>query len=264
MYLTLLPVSVDTVNRGFGREGGKEGLYEYARRMETPPSVLPKKKSDKKPAGETPPMAIIDQTPKMYIGGKQVRPDGGYSRTIYSYRDGKPDQPIGEVGEGNRKDIRNAVEAAHKATSWTTTSAHNRAQVLYFIAENLSRRKTEFGKRLMHMISCTEDQAQKEVQQAIDCIFRYAALADKYDGQVHATPYHNVTFAMPDALGVMGIVCPKDFPLMGFLSTVMPAIAMGNRVVVIPSQGSSIVSDRFLSDPGYIRCSWWYCKYYYR
>jgi hypothetical protein len=72
----------------------------------------------------------------MYIGGKQARPDSGYSQPVYSPK-GKL---LGHVGIGNRKDIRNAVEAAHAAKSWAKTTAYNRAQVLYFIAENLSAR----------------------------------------------------------------------------------------------------------------------------
>jgi aldehyde dehydrogenase (NAD+) len=47
----------------------------------------------------------------MYVGGKQARPDGGYSQPVYSKR-GKL---LGHAGIGNRKDIRNAVEAARGA-----------------------------------------------------------------------------------------------------------------------------------------------------
>src|SRR5690606_31823711 len=86
----------------------------------------------------------LDQTAKMYIGGKQARPDSGYNRPVFG-PDGKL---VGEVGEGNRKDIRNAVEKARSALSWGTTAAHSRAQVLYFLAENLDYRRDEFAARL--------------------------------------------------------------------------------------------------------------------
>ena len=55
----------------------------------------------------------IDRTYKLYIGGKQKRPDANYSRTILN-KDGKI---LGQVGDGNRKDIRDAVEAANAALS---------------------------------------------------------------------------------------------------------------------------------------------------
>jgi hypothetical protein len=74
----------------------------------------------------------IDRTPKMYIGGKQKRPDGEYSRTVY----GPNRSVVGQVAEGNRKDVRNAVEAAHAAAAgWGKRAAHNRAQICYYIAE---------------------------------------------------------------------------------------------------------------------------------
>jgi aldehyde dehydrogenase (NAD+) len=141
---------------------------------------------------------------------------------------------IGEVGHGNRKDIRNAVEAAHKAAGWARATAHNRAQVLYYLAENLAARADEFGRRLAES-SGDPVAAAREVDLTIDRIYTYAAWADKYDGRVHHTPYRNVTLAMPEPIGVMGVFCPDDSPLLGFVSTVLPAVAMGNTVVAVPS-----------------------------
>jgi aldehyde dehydrogenase (NAD+) len=221
---------------GFGREGGKEGLWEYVKPKweeefsETPPSLASASASTPKSSpSSTPP---IDRTAKMYIGGRQVRPDGGYSTQI---RDPQG-QLIGEVGAGNRKDIRNAVEAAHAAASWTNATAHNRAQVLYYIAENLAVRADEFAARISQMTGVEPTTAQKEVDCSIKRLYTYAALADKYDGQVHHTPFRNVTLAMPEPLGVMGILCPREVALLGFISTVIPAIAMGNRVIAVPSE----------------------------
>lgn len=221
---------------GFGREGGKEGLWEYVKPKweeefsETPPSLASASAST--PQSSPFSMPPIDRTAKMYIGGRQVRPDGGYSIQIHDPQG----QLIGEVGAGNRKDIRNAVEAAHAATSWTNATAHNRAQVLYYIAENLAVRAGEFAARISQMTGVEPTTAQKEVDCSIKRLYTYAALADKYDGQVHHTPFRNVTLAMPEPLGVMGIICPPEVALLGFISTVVPAIAIGNRVIAVPSE----------------------------
>jgi aldehyde dehydrogenase (NAD+) len=229
---------------GYGREGGKEGLYEYVKyRAEsefkndapklkiTEPSS---KKSDKT-------LPNIDRTPKLYIGGKQARPDGGNSLTIKDMFGNN----ISEVPKGNRKDIRNAVEAAHAGTSWASMTGHGRAQVLYYIAENLSARADEFASRIEQMTNVSPSDAAKEVQASIERIYSYAAWADKYDGQVHHTTQRNVTLAMPERVGVIGIVCPDVSPLLGFVSTVIPAIAMGNCVVVIPSETSPLSATDF-------------------
>ena len=142
---------------GFGREGGREGIYEYLkpkawslRKQRTKPSAMSVFHND--PGLELPP---IDRTPKLFIGGKQVRPDGNYARAVLSPK-GKR---LGEVGEGNRKDIRNAVVAARSAEAWSKATAHNRAQILYYLAENLSARSDEFAARIAAM---TGDPCQGE------------------------------------------------------------------------------------------------------
>lgn len=224
---------------GFGREGGKEGLYEYLKLKTDEVHVAPKKivaAHNGKQVAAVSGIPTIDRTAKMYIGGKQVRPDSGYSMTIK----GANGKAIAEVGQGNRKDIRNAVEAAHAAESWSGMTGHARAQVLFYLAENLAVREEEFANRLIQLRGVTKAEAQKEVSLSIQKIYTFAAYADKYDGNVHHTTTRNVTLAMPEALGVVGIVCPDHSPLLGFISTVIPAIAMGNRVIVVPSETSPL------------------------
>ena len=221
---------------GFGREGGKEGLYEYMKpKVEaefTATPILPKAVKAKSQGKSEKNQGNIDRTTKLYIGGKQARPDGGYSIEIKNTFG----ENIGEVSEGNRKDIRNAVEAAHAEKSWGSMTGHARAQVLYYIAENLAIRADEFAQRIVEMTNQSLESANDEVEKSIERIYTYAAFADKYDGAAHSTVQRMVTLAMPEAIGVMGIVCPDENPLLGFISTVIPAIAMGNRVVVIPSE----------------------------
>jgi len=231
---------------GFGREGGKEGIYEYltpswlkdASELADANNAADTIASDV-PTGHS--ALTIDRTAKLYIGGKQARPDGGYSYAVVS-----PEGTyVGDASDGNRKDIRNAVEAARKASPWTKATAHNRAQVLYFVAENLAARANEFADRLAAMTASKPKQATKEVETSIERLFYYAAWADKYDGQVHHTPVRNVTLAMPEAIGVMGVVCNDDAPLLQFISLLAPAVAMGNRTVIVPSQRYPLAATDF-------------------
>ena len=172
----------------------------------------------------------IDRTLKFYIGGKQVRPDGGNSIPALNF-----DGSISAwVGQGNRKDIRNAVEAARKANGWATKTAHLRAQVLYFFAENLTVRKDEFIKRLMETCGVKKPEATAEFNATVSRIFSYAAWADKFDGAAHDAPYRGVTLALPEPIGIIGLVAPDHQPLLAAISLIAPAIAMGNRVVYIP------------------------------
>ena len=225
---------------GYGREGGREGMLEYltprwlralpAARETAAHIAVPDEDNSITPAGTS-----IDRTVKQYIGGKQARPDSGYSFPVY----GREGQLLGEAPLGNRKDIRNAVEAARNASGWGRTTGHARAQVIYYIAENMIQRRDEIAHRLAAAVG--EEQAAVETDLSIQRIFSYAAWADKYDGAVHHPPGRNITIAMPEAVGAIGILAPSEAPLLGLLSLVLPAIAVGNTVVAVPSERYPLV-----------------------
>ena len=224
---------------GYGREGGREGLFEYLESKwfkhasKLSPSAAPAPPEPSQPPTSTP---AIDRTVKLYIGGKQARPDSGYSMEVRS-GDGRL---LGEASLGNRKDIRNAVEAARKAAGWAKATAHNRAQVLYYCAENLGLRRAEIIQRLAAKVGAK--QAAQEVDLGIERIFSYAAWADKFDGAVHNPPFRNIAIAMNEPIGTVGVICPADAPLLGFLSLVMPLLATGNTVVAIPSENYPLIT----------------------
>jgi aldehyde dehydrogenase (NAD+) len=245
---------------GFGREGGREGMWEYlvqgrgsmvggrgavrgASRRSMPQraegahlrSTLNAQDSKLPP---------IDRTPKLFIGGKQARPDQGYTRRVLS----PSGVLVGESPEGNRKDIRNAVEAAHAAAKgWGRATGHNRGQILYYIGENLSARADEFAERIAEMTECGAKRAKQEVETSIARLFTYGAWADKYDGAVHSVPIRGVAIAMNEPIGVIGIACPDEYPLLGMLSLAAPAIATGNTTIVIPSPSSPLAATDFYS-----------------
>ena len=219
---------------GFGREGGWEGLGSY-----TKPKTASKPLKPLKPfAGSGSPVADIDRTAKLYIGGKQARPDGGYSTAIH----GPKGALLGHASLANRKDVRNAVEAANAAKGWARTTGHNRAQILYYIAENLSARAPEFAARLREL---TGQRGEAEVEAAIRRLFTYAAWADKFDGQVHSVPIRGVALAMRESVGTIAALCPDEAPLLGLISVMAPAIAMGNRTILVASEPYPLVTTDF-------------------
>jgi len=233
---------------GYGREGGREGLLEYLepKWFKHAPKLAPEKSPlPANSAGSGAPIfdedygtktPAIDRTVKLYIGGKQARPDSGYSMEVRSPDGGL----LGEAPLGNRKDIRNAVEAARKAEAWSKATAHTRAQVLYYCAENLAQRRDEVAHRLTQAVG--EKQAVSEIEVGIQRIFSYAAWADKFDGAVHSPPFRNIAIAMNEPIGTVGVICPSEFPLLGFLSLVMPLLAMGNTVIAVPSERYPLIA----------------------
>src|SRR5690606_21099779 len=224
---------------GFGREGGREGMAEY---LAWPKSRSQPIKPYDHPGGALQRNEVedgfIDRTPKMFIGGKQGRPDGDYSVAVLD----KKGKQIGESGVGNRKDIRDAVSAARGAKAWASATAYNRAQVLYFLAENLSVRATEFAARLVQLTGVSAKAAKAEVEASIERIFAAAGMADKVEGTVHTPPARAVTLALHEPVGVLGIVAPDEQPLLGLIGMLAPALAMGNAVVAVPSARAPLVA----------------------
>lgn len=220
---------------GFGREGGWEGLSAYTkpvRKTKALKKVEPFTGSEIAPAG-------VDRTGKLYIGGKQARPDSGYSRDVWS----KAGKHLGEVPIANRKDIRNAVEAARGAKGWGKTTGHLRAQILYYIAENLSARADEFARRINDLTGGKD--GAKEVEASVQRLFTYAAWADKYDGAAKGVPIRGVALSMKEPVGVIGALCADEAPLLGLVSAMAPAIAMGNRVVLTASEAFPLAALDF-------------------
>lgn len=220
---------------GFGREGGWEGLAAYTKSKAKPKAL----RTIQPMTGSGAPADGIDRTAKLYIGGKQARPDSGYSTEIWA----KNGALLGHAPNASRKDIRNAVEAAQAAKGWARTTGHLRAQILYFIAENLAIRADEFALRLDAMQGGKS--GAKEVEAAVQSLFTYAAWADKYDGKIHGVPIRGVALAMKEPVGVIAALCPATAPLLGMVAIMAPAIAMGNRIVLSASQPFPLAATDF-------------------
>ena len=219
---------------GFGREGGWEGLDAYlapTTLSSFAPIPAPVPAPDHVDA-----TGQLDRTAKMYVGGKQARPDGGYSRAIWA----PSGRLLGHVGEGNRKDVRNAVEAAAAAAAWSRSAGHTRAQILYYVAENLAARGDEFAARIDAMTGGEGGVA--EVEASIARLFTWAAWADKAAGRVADVPMSGLALALRTPVGVIGALCPHEAPLLGLISALAPALALGNRAVLVPSAAYPLVA----------------------
>ncbi len=182
----------------------------------------------------------IDRTSKLYIGGKQARPDGGYSRAVWS----KAGKLLGHASLANRKDVRNAVEAMNAASGWARTTGHLRAQILYYMGENLAVRSEEFARRINDLTGKRGGKA--EVQASIDRLFTWAAWADKHDGRAKSVPIRGVALAMNEPVGKIAAFAADECPLLGLVSLIGPAMALGNRITIVASEPFPLAATDFI------------------
>ncbi|WP_432284003.1 aldehyde dehydrogenase family protein [Aminobacter sp. BA135] len=177
------------------------------------------------------------RTAKLFIAGKQVRPDGNYSLPVLTSkgknsRRGRLGQP---QGHPRRCDSGARLQGLPEAT------AYNRAQVLYYLAENLSGRTEEFAARIAELTGAGHKAAKAEVEASIERLFYYAGMTDKFEGRVHQPPARTVTLALHEPVGVIGIVPLTIHALRADLAA-RPALAMGNTTVVVPSSTAPLVA----------------------
>jgi aldehyde dehydrogenase (NAD+) len=224
-----------TRESGFGREGGWEGLRAYSK----PAQTLPEPARVTPFTGQGAATDDIDRTAKLFIGGKQTRPDGGYSQAVF----GPKGELLSHAPIANRKDIRNAVQA-QMACSWGKTTGHQRAQVLYYLAENLAAQNNRFAERLDDMTGLGT--GAEEVAAAIDILFTYAAWADKFEGRAKSVPMRAVALAMREPVGAIAALCSDQNPLLGLVTPMAAALSTGNSITLCASTAFPLAATDFL------------------
>jgi acyl-CoA reductase-like NAD-dependent aldehyde dehydrogenase len=177
----------------------------------------------------------ILKTYKIYIGGSFPRTESG---RYYPIQD-KKGNILANVCLSSRKDVRNAVVAARKAFGgWAEKTAFNRGQILYRIAEMLDGRKAQFIEELIKQ-GASKANAEKEVEQAVDCLVYYAGWADKYQqigSSVNPVSSSHFNFSALEPMGVIGIIAPQQTSLIGLVKVIAPIICGGNTVIVAASE----------------------------
>ena len=217
---------------GFGREGGSEGIRAYTKI--NLPVVRGSKKTNNKIKISLP---MIDRTPKLYIGGKQKRPDGGYSFPLNAVNNSF----ICDIAQANRKDVRDSVEIAAKSFA-KQLSNFNRSQILFYLAENLQQREKTFVDLLVALCGSSPVNASKEFSQSCERLFYYAAMADKFEGNVHNPPMRGLTLAMKEPLGVMTSILSDDSPLLNLVTVMGSVFSTGNTNIIVPGQRTSLIA----------------------
>lgn len=195
----------------------------------------------------------ISKTYKLFIGGRFPRSESSRSLPVAGIERG-----VVHVSRASRKDLRDAVEAAHAGhEAWTAATPYLRAQILHRLAEMMEGKREE----LMKAISDFAQHGSKrggaggrwisprdEVSLAIDRVVHYAGWADKYQQVIGCAnpvsgPYHN--FTIPEPVGVVGVIAPHEAPLLALVSLVMPVVCSGNACVALASETSPVAGCLF-------------------
>jgi len=225
---------------GYGREGGEEGIFEVLKEPSLEADYSDPEEDAAIDSFDEEPEDDVDRTYRFLVGGKIARPDGGTSFPVRS----PSGAVLGLVGDANRKDVRNAVEAARGAfPGWRGQSAALRGQILFFLAENLANEKERFAKGIADATGRTLPDSRWEVDRSVEHLFHFAAYADKFGGTLQQVSPKMAVLGQREPIGVMGIRVQDTLPLLGLVSVIAPALAMGNTVVAVSGKHALVALD---------------------
>ena len=178
----------------------------------------------------------VNKTYKLFIGGAFPRSESG---RVYEIK-GANKKFLANPALASRKDLRDAVVAAKSAQpGWANTTAFNRGQILYRIAEIMQGRNEQFVEEICALEGITTKAAKLQVAEAIDTWVWYSGWCDKLSSvsgsqnQVSG-PFYN--FTTPEALGVIALFAEGKPSLLGAVRTLAPALAGGNSAILIASE----------------------------
>ena len=174
------------------------------------------------------------KTYKIFIGGKFPRTESGRF-----YQLNNRSKAIANVCLSSRKDLRNGVVAARGAfEKWSGSTAYNRSQILYRMAEMMEGRKNQFISELV-LQGVDRKKAMVEVDLSIDRVIYFAGWADKINqvfGSVNPVATSHFNFSSMEPMGVIGLVAPEKSGLLGLVSSLCPILVSGNCAVVLASE----------------------------
>jgi hypothetical protein len=178
----------------------------------------------------------VAKTYKLYLGGAFPRSESGRVYPVSAYRG----TFLANAAQASRKDARDAVSAARStAAVWAETTAYQRGQVLYRIAEMLEGRREQFVTEVADAEGWQRRRAAVLVDTTIDRWVWYAGWTDKITtvfGSVNPVAGPYLSFSEPEPIGVVAVLAPQSSALLGLVSVLAPVIAAGNTAVVVASQ----------------------------
>ncbi|MCU1636328.1 MAG: aldehyde dehydrogenase [Cryobacterium sp.] len=179
----------------------------------------------------------VPKTYKLYIGGTFPRSESGRVYEVVSASGAF----LANAAKASRKDARDAVVAARSAVGgWAGSTAYNRGQVLYRVAELLEGRRAQFTEEIVQSEGVTPEAASTQVDLAVDRWVWYAGWTDKFaqvagNANPVAGPYFNIS--VPEPTGIVAIIAPQSGgSLLGLVNAVAPALVAGNTVVVVANE----------------------------
>jgi alpha-ketoglutaric semialdehyde dehydrogenase len=170
-----------------------------------------------------------------YIAGEWVKAASG--KTFENRNPADTSEVIGHFADSAPADVEKAVAAARAASpKWKALPAPKRGEILYRAAEILVRRKEEFSRDMTREMGKVLDETRGDVQEAIDMTYYMAGEGRRQFGQTTPSEMPSkFQMSVRQPVGIAGLITPWNFPMAIPSWKMMPALIVGNTVVVKPA-----------------------------
>lgn len=180
-----------------------------------------------------------------FIEGERLWARSGATYTKYSPIDGSV---LGEVMRGEQADVDAAVASARRAFEdrrWVGQPPAARKRALVRLAELLLEHADELAlTETLDMGKPIRYARSVDVDCAANCIRWYGEAIDKVYDEIAPTPHTALALITREPLGVVGVIVPWNYPLLMAAWKIAPALAVGNSVVLKPSEKSPYTALR--------------------
>ncbi len=144
---------------------------------------------------------------------------------------------VGRFAESGPEDVARAVAAARAAfPGWKALPAPKRGEILFRAAETLVRCKEELARDMTREMGKVLDETRGDVQEAIDMTYYMAGEGRRQFGQTTPSEMPDkFQMSVRQPVGVAGLITPWNFPMAIPSWKMMPALVLGNTVVIKPA-----------------------------
>jgi len=189
-------------------------------------------------------MSTTTDTYKCFIGGEWVDAASGETMEVINPATG---ETIAEVPSCSAADVDRAVEAAQKALpGWLDTTPKERSELMHKLADVLEENAEELAQIESRNVGKPLMASRDEMPFSADNIRFFAGAARHLEGKSAGEYIQGYTSIIRrEPLGVVGGICPWNYPLMMAIWKMGPALSAGNVQILKPSEQTPLSLLRF-------------------
>jgi acyl-CoA reductase-like NAD-dependent aldehyde dehydrogenase len=183
---------------------------------------------------------------KNLIGGNWQESSSG--QVFYDQSPADTAKTLGVFQLSDNSDVKAAFESARKSfPKWSGTSPIERGKLLFKAADLMTAKFEEFSKLLTTEEGKTLAESKGEVQRSVDMLRFYAGQASRLKGDTYpsSTP-KTLLYSMREAVGVISILTPWNFPIAIPTWKIAPALVYGNTLVFKPASKTPLIAFEFM------------------